>query len=92
MSGYQKREDFTSDDAYAKYVRAHLKKGMEVICCKEYEEIKAGDIGRVIQVSLSYYFTKFNLNNWFRREPKHDGVLILIDCLNTEIILIYIVL
>ena len=56
---YQARDSFTSDDAYAKYVRDHVKKGMEVICYKEYEEVKAGDIGRVIKVTYEYFIYLF---------------------------------
>lgn len=42
--------DFKNHDQYALYVRGHVKKGMLVKCCKDFEEITCGDIGTVLQV------------------------------------------
>ncbi len=39
------REDFLSGNEYARYVRDSI---MMVRCCEGYEEVRLGDIGRVI--------------------------------------------
>lgn len=47
---YRKRSEFTSNDEYAMYVRDHICPGMTVRCCRTYEEVHEGDIGRVVRV------------------------------------------
>nr|CAD7427832.1 unnamed protein product [Timema monikensis] len=48
--GYNKRSDFLSNDEYAIYIRDNITEGMLVRCCKTYEEVHEGDIGRVLKV------------------------------------------
>lgn len=50
MEVYRKRSEFTSNDEYAMYVRDHICPGMTVRCCRTYEEVHEGDIGRVVRV------------------------------------------
>ena len=47
---FKKRSDFVSDDEYAMYVRDNIQLGMTVRCCRTYEEVHDGDIGKVIKV------------------------------------------
>ena len=48
----RKRTDFLSNDDYAVYVRDHIQLGMSVRCCRDYEEVHEGDIGKVIKVGI----------------------------------------
>lgn len=48
---YKKRTDFMNNDDYAVYVRDNIQVGMMVRCCRTYEEVYEGDIGKVIKVS-----------------------------------------
>ncbi|XP_063244096.1 E3 ubiquitin-protein ligase HERC2 isoform X2 [Bacillus rossius redtenbacheri] len=48
--GYNQRSDFLSNDEYAMYVRDNVAEGMLVRCCKTYEEVLEGDVGRVLKV------------------------------------------
>ena len=47
---FKKRIDFKSNDEYAYYVRDNIQTGMTVRCCRTYEEVHEGDIGRVIKL------------------------------------------
>lgn len=47
---YATIKNFETIDQYALYVRGHVKIGMVVRCCKDFEEIRCGDIGTVLQV------------------------------------------
>ena len=47
---FKKRTDFKSNDDYAYYVRDHIQTGMTVRCCRTYEEVHEGDIGRVTKL------------------------------------------
>ena len=47
---FKKRADFQSNDEYACYVRDHIQTGMTVRCCRTYEEVHEGDIGRVTKL------------------------------------------
>lgn len=47
---FARREDFKSADQYAIYVRGHICPGMLVRCCRDFEEIHAGDNGIVLKV------------------------------------------
>ncbi|KAG5682896.1 hypothetical protein PVAND_012214 [Polypedilum vanderplanki] len=47
---YAKRDDFKNSDQYAIYVRSHIVPGMIVRCCRDFEEIRAGDIGIVLKI------------------------------------------
>lgn len=47
---YAKRDDFKNADQYAMYVRSHIVPGMMVRCCRDFEEIRAGDVGIVLKV------------------------------------------
>lgn len=47
---YSQRCDFLSNDEYAMYVRDNVEVGMLVRCCRSYEEIHVGDIGKVIKI------------------------------------------
>ena len=49
---FKKRSDHSSNDEYARYVRDNIQVGMMVRCCRTYEEVHEGDIGRVIKVGL----------------------------------------
>lgn len=39
-----------NNDDYAVYVRDNIQVGMMVRCCRTYEEVYEGDIGKVIKV------------------------------------------
>ncbi|XP_041055229.1 E3 ubiquitin-protein ligase HERC2 isoform X4 [Carcharodon carcharias] len=47
---YKKRGDFLSNDDYAVYVRENIQVGMMVRCCRTYEEVCEGDMGKVIKL------------------------------------------
>ena len=47
---FSKRTDFQSNDEYACYVRDQVQTGMMVRCCRTYEEVQEGDIGRVTKL------------------------------------------
>ncbi|XP_054728194.1 probable E3 ubiquitin-protein ligase HERC2 [Anastrepha obliqua] len=47
---FETRKDFPSADQYAQYVRGLVCPGMLVRCCRDFEEIKKGDIGTVLKV------------------------------------------
>ncbi|XP_043927990.1 E3 ubiquitin-protein ligase HERC2 [Protopterus annectens] len=47
---YKKRADFLSNDDYAIYVRDNIQVGMMVKCCRTYEEVCEGDVGKVIKL------------------------------------------
>uniref|UniRef100_A0A8I5NTH4 E3 ubiquitin-protein ligase HERC2 n=3 Tax=Papio anubis TaxID=9555 RepID=A0A8I5NTH4_PAPAN len=47
---YKKRADFLSNDDYAVYVRENIQVGMMVRCCRAYEEVCEGDVGKVIKL------------------------------------------
>ncbi|XP_019845780.2 probable E3 ubiquitin-protein ligase HERC2 [Bactrocera dorsalis] len=47
---FETRKDFPSADQYALYVRGLVCPGMLVRCCRDFEEIKKGDIGTVLKV------------------------------------------
>ncbi|XP_024133924.1 E3 ubiquitin-protein ligase HERC2 isoform X4 [Oryzias melastigma] len=47
---YKKRSDFQSNDDYAMYVRENIQVGMMVKCCRTYEEVYDGDVGKVIKL------------------------------------------
>ena len=49
---YRSREQFSTVDEYAAYVKDHLHVGMTIKCCESYEEVKAGDIGKVTKVRV----------------------------------------
>ncbi|XP_070553640.1 E3 ubiquitin-protein ligase HERC2-like isoform X2 [Ptychodera flava] len=47
---YKKRGDLSNNDDYATYVRDNIQVGMMVRCCRTYEEVQEGDIGRVVKL------------------------------------------
>ena len=47
---FQRRCDFSSNDEYAIYVREYISVGMSVRCCRSYEEVHEGDVGRVVKL------------------------------------------
>ncbi|XP_048524463.1 E3 ubiquitin-protein ligase HERC2 [Dendroctonus ponderosae] len=47
---YCRRSQFLSNDEYAMYVRDNVEVGMLVRCCKNYEEVQMGDIGKVVKI------------------------------------------
>lgn len=47
---YKKRTDFESNDDYALYVKSHIQVGMTVKCCRSYEEVHEGDVGKVVKL------------------------------------------
>ena len=49
---FKKRCDFPCNDEYAVYVRDHIQTAMMVRCCRTYEEVHEGDVGRVIKLDL----------------------------------------
>ncbi len=49
---YKKRGDFLSNDDYAMYVRDNIQVGMMLRCCRTYEEVCEGDVGKVIKVGM----------------------------------------
>jgi len=51
---YRTREQFSTVDEYAAYVKDHLHVGMSIKCCESYEEVKAGDIGKVTKVQFFF--------------------------------------
>lgn len=52
---FKRRNDLSSNDEYARYVRDNIQVGMMVRCCRTYEEVHEGDIGRVIKVGTGIY-------------------------------------
>jgi E3 ubiquitin-protein ligase HERC2 len=48
--GYNQRSDFLSNDEYAMYIHDNIAEGMLIRCCKTYEEVHEGDVGRVLKV------------------------------------------
>ena len=50
---YRKRSHFRDNEEYAKYVRDKVQVGMIVKCCRTYEEVHEGDVGKVIKVSTT---------------------------------------
>lgn len=50
---FKKRSDFLGNDDYASYVRDNIKLGMSVRCCRTYEEVHEGDIGKIIKVTIN---------------------------------------
>lgn len=50
MGIYLQRSDFLTNDEYASYVRDNIAAGMLVRCCRSYEGVSQGDIGKVIKV------------------------------------------
>ena len=51
-SEFKKRSDFSNTDDYAIYVRQKIQIGMMVRCCRTYEEVHQGDIGKVTKVKI----------------------------------------
>lgn len=49
---YKTSKDFATPDDYARYVRDNLRVGMLVKCKEEYEEVKSGDVGKVVKVGV----------------------------------------
>ena len=47
---FKKRSDFQSNDDYAYYIRDNIQTGMTVRCCRTYEEVHEGDIGKVVKL------------------------------------------
>ncbi|XP_072386929.1 E3 ubiquitin-protein ligase HERC2 [Diabrotica undecimpunctata] len=47
---YARRSQFLSNDEYAMYVRDNAEVGMLVRCCKSYEEVQLGDIGKIVKI------------------------------------------
>lgn len=47
---FKKRRDFASNDDYAVYVMETIQAGMTVRCCRTYEEVHEGDIGKVVKL------------------------------------------
>ncbi|GFN81530.1 E3 ubiquitin-protein ligase herc2-like, partial [Plakobranchus ocellatus] len=47
---FKKRSDFANTDDYAIYVRQKIQIGMMVRCCRTYEEVHQGDIGKVTKL------------------------------------------
>ncbi|KAH8340486.1 hypothetical protein KR067_012484, partial [Drosophila pandora] len=47
---FETRKDFQTADLYALYVRGLVRPGMTVRCCRDFEEIKKGDMGTVLIV------------------------------------------
>ena len=47
---YKKRADFVNKDDYALYIRTHIQVGMTVRCCRTYEEVHEGDVGKVVKL------------------------------------------
>ncbi|XP_050303138.1 E3 ubiquitin-protein ligase HERC2 [Anthonomus grandis grandis] len=45
-----RRSQFLSNDEYAMYIRDNVEVGMLVRCCKNYEEVQLGDIGKVVKI------------------------------------------
>ncbi|XP_076028585.1 E3 ubiquitin-protein ligase HERC2 isoform X2 [Oratosquilla oratoria] len=67
LETFRKRVDFASNDDYAMYVSDNIAPGMTVRCCRTYEEVHEGDIGRVIRVDRD---SLHNLNvqvDWQRK-------------------------
>lgn len=52
---YKKVTDFASNDEYAMYVRSVIMVGMTVRCCRAYEEVMEGDIGKVVKVIFFFF-------------------------------------
>lgn len=49
---YKSPNDFATTDDYARYVRENISVGIMVRCCEAYEEVRMGDVGRVMKVRV----------------------------------------
>ena len=58
---YKKRGDFLSNDDYAMYVRDNIQVGMMLRCCRTYEEVCEGDVGKVIKVGVPSQEEKYSM-------------------------------
>jgi len=64
---FKLRRDFSNAEEYAAYVRDHLQAGATVKCRQNYEEVKKGDIGRVVKVDADRLHDLNVLVEWQRR-------------------------
>ena len=58
---YKNRTHFRDNEEYAKYVRNKIQVGMSVKCCRSYEEVHDGDIGKVIKVRPTKHLSNISL-------------------------------
>ncbi len=58
---YKRRCDFPSNDEYAYYVRERIQTGMTVRCCRTYEEVHEGDVGRYCTTLVQLLMLRFNV-------------------------------
>lgn len=65
---YLRRRDFANNDDYAHHVRDRVERGMWVRCCRTYEEVHEGDIGRVIELDRDGLHDLNILVNWQCKE------------------------
>ena len=49
--GYKIRDNFTSDDQYARYVRDNIRVDMSIRCRQQCDQIEVGDLGTVAKVA-----------------------------------------
>ena len=49
-AGFKTRQDFVTNGDYAIYVREHIQVGMQVKCCKTFEEVYEGDVGTAVKL------------------------------------------
>ncbi|XP_017782464.1 PREDICTED: E3 ubiquitin-protein ligase HERC2 isoform X2 [Nicrophorus vespilloides] len=64
---FNQRTDFLSNDEYAMYVRDNIEIGMLVRCCRSYEEVHVGDIGKVIKIDKEGLHDLNVQVNWHNR-------------------------
>ncbi|XP_042145750.1 E3 ubiquitin-protein ligase HERC2 isoform X2 [Ixodes scapularis] len=64
---YLCRGDFANNDDYAHHVRDRIERGMWVRCCRTYEEVHEGDIGRVVELDRDGLHDLNVLVNWQRK-------------------------
>ena len=64
---FKRRSDFVSNDDYALYVRGHIQVGMTVKCCRTYEEVHDGDIGKVVKLDRDELHDLNVQVNWQRK-------------------------
>lgn len=84
-SVYKTRDQFATIDEYAAYVKDHLHVGMTIQCCESYEEVKAGDIGKVTKVRPSGLSYKISFNGDFKRLSHSETKLFLLTIFLREV-------
>ena len=79
---FKRRGDFASNDEYAAYVRDAIQTGMTVRCCRTYEEVHEGDVGKVVKLDLDDGLHDLNVQVEWQRK----GVLYWVRYIHIELL------